>query len=517
MNAVEYVLAGGRAVGGPDRPAIVTADECLTYGDLAARVGRFAAALREAGIKPGDRVAILMLDHADLVSLYLAVMAAGGVAVTVSTRASAHDLQHVFGIVRPFAVIIEEEFAETVTANVPPNAKLMLRQRDLAAWKQRPETDFAPCARKPDDAAYWVMTSGTTGLPKAVEHRHDNVRACTDYLVHGLAATADDRFFATSRLNFAYALGATFGALRLGATIILHERWPTPASIAATVELQQPTIVLSVPTLYHKLVESGLAQKPGFRAVRCYVSAGERLSPRISADWEKTTKQPVVDAMSCSELVHKIFSNTLASRRVGSSGQPVPGVEVRLVDADGVEVEGAGRSGRLQVRASFLCAGYRLADAPPHGAPHRPAERFHGEWFATGDEYLRDEDGFYYHCGRSDDMLKVSGLWVSPSEIEDALAGIGSIAEAAAVSGESAAGLSEIVLYVVPAPGADGEVALAAAREQLARSLPPFKLPRNTRCSPSCRALQPAKSGATCCAMKPVSHLRAAWRAPVDL
>jgi len=149
MNAVEYVLAGGLAVGGPDRPAIVTPDECLTYGDLAARVGRFSAALREAGIEPGDRVAMLMLDHADLVALYLAVIASGGVAVTVSTRASAHDLAHVFGIVRPFAVITEEEFAETVTANVPSHAKLMLRQRELAAWKRRPETGFAPCARKP--------------------------------------------------------------------------------------------------------------------------------------------------------------------------------------------------------------------------------------------------------------------------------------------------------------------------------------------------------------------------------
>jgi acyl-coenzyme A synthetase/AMP-(fatty) acid ligase len=478
MNAVEYVLAGGLAVGGPDRPAIVTADECLTYGDLAARVGRFAAALREAGIAPGDRVAILMLDHADLVALYLAVMAAGSVAVTVSTRASAHDLAHVFGIVRPFVVVTEEEFSEPAAASVPPNAKLLLRQRELAAWKQRTETDFVACARTPDDPAYWVMTSGTTGKPKAVEHRHHNVRACTDYLVHGLAATADDRLFATSRLNFAYALGATFGALRLGATVILHERWPTPATIASTVELQQPSIVLSVPTLFHKLVESGLAQKPAFSKVRCYVSAGERLPPRIGADWEKTTSQPIVDAMSCSELVHKIFSNTVTSRRAGSSGRPVPGVEVRLIDADGVEVKGPGRSGRLQVRAPFLCAGYRLADAPPHAAAHRPAERFHGDWFATGDEYVRDEDGFYYHCGRSDDMLKVSGLWVSPSEIEDALAGIASIAEVAAVSGESAAGLSEIVLYVVPAPGADGEVALATARDQLARCLPPFKLPR---------------------------------------
>ena len=478
MNAAEYVLAGGLAVAGPDKPAIVTADEGLTYGDLAARVGQFAAALRECGLRSDDRVAILMLDHADLVALYLAVIAAGGVAVTASTRASARDLQHIFAITQPSLVVTEDEFAEHAAAVLPPAARLLRRQRELAAWKRRPETDFAPCDRKPDDPAYWVMTSGTTGQPKAVEHRHDNVRACTDYLVHSLAATADDRFFATSRLNFAYALGAMFGALRLGATIILHERWPTPASIAATVELYQPTIMLSVPTLFHKLIESGLAQKPSFRAVRCYVSAGERLSPRIGADWEKKTGRPIVDAMSCSELVHKIFSNTLALRRAGSSGRPLPGVEVRLIDQDGAEVTEAGRSGRLEVRAPFLCAGYRLSDAPSGAPAHRPAARFRADWFATGDEYLRDEDGFYHHCGRSDDMLKVSGLWVSPAEIEDALAGIPAIAEAAAVSGESAAGLSEIVLYIVPAPDADAQAVLAAVREQLAQSLPPFKLPR---------------------------------------
>ena len=202
MNAAEFVLAGGLAVGGPDTPAIVSADECLTYGDLVARVGRFAAALRDAGLRPDDRVVMLMLDHADLVALYLAVMATGGVAVTVSTRASAHDLQHIFAITRPFADHYRGRIRRARDGLFFRRARgCIQRQRELAAWKRRPETDFAPCARKPDDPAYWVMTSGTTGQPKAVEHRHDNVRACTDYLVHGLAATANDRFFATSRLT----------------------------------------------------------------------------------------------------------------------------------------------------------------------------------------------------------------------------------------------------------------------------------------------------------------------------
>jgi len=215
-----------------------------------------------------------------------------------------------------------------------------------------------------------------------------------------------------------------------------------------------------------------------FRAVRCYVSAGERLPPQVGAEWEKASGRPIIDAMSCSELVHKVFANTLSARRAGSSGRPVPGVEVRLIDTDGSEITQSGRSGQLEVRAPFLCAGYRLDDTQSRAAAHRPTARFRGEWFATGDEYLRDEDGFYHHCGRSDDMLKVSGLWVSPSEIEDMLAGIPTVREAAAVLREGAAGLSEIVLYIVATSSAEGGAAIAAARAQLTRNLPAFKLPR---------------------------------------
>src|SRR3954467_14883899 len=190
MNAAKYVRAGGLAVVGPHKPAVVNGGESISYGDLAVRVSRFAGALREAGMKPGDRVALFMLDHADLVSIYLAIIAAGGVAVAVSTRATGDDLRHILAIIRPFAVIAESDFAPAVTTGIGPNAKLFLRQRHLRSWMQRSETEFVPCVRRPDDPAYWVMTSGTTGQPKAVEHRHDNVFACTDYLVRSLAATS---------------------------------------------------------------------------------------------------------------------------------------------------------------------------------------------------------------------------------------------------------------------------------------------------------------------------------------
>ena len=235
----------------------------------------------------------------------------------------------------------------------------------------------------------------------------------------------------------------------------------------------------SVPTLHHKLLEEGLSQSPAFRELRRYVSAGERLSPKIAVAWEQATGQPILDAMGCSESVYKIFTNTPSRRRHGSSGSPAPGVEVRLIGEDGVPIVDAGRAGALEVRMSSLCSGYRTADTDPDDPADRPADRFRPNgWFATGDLYARDEDGLFHHRGRSDDMLKVSGIWVSPSEIEDPLAGLASVAEAAAVAVQSPTGLTEIVLYLVPAPGCDADTVVADAREQLCRALPGWKLPR---------------------------------------
>ena len=279
MNAAEHVLLGGLRIAGFDKLAVVCTEESLTYGALTVRVSQFTAALRDAGLGPGDRVAMLMLDTPDLVALHLAVMAAGGVAVPLSTRSAPAELREIFTVMRPFAVVIDEEFAGLVAESVAahgPTLQLLLREHDLATWKARPERKLTLCPRNPADPAYWVMTSGTTGRPKAVEHRHDNVLCCVDYLDHGLAATSADRFFATSRLHFAYALGTTlFGALRIGATTILLERWPTPSTVAATMDLYKPTVVFSVPTLFHKLLETGLSEKAIFRTVRRYVSAGE--------------------------------------------------------------------------------------------------------------------------------------------------------------------------------------------------------------------------------------------------
>jgi acyl-coenzyme A synthetase/AMP-(fatty) acid ligase len=482
MNAVEYCLLHGLEVAGPEHPALLSAGEVLSYGALVRRVSQFAAGLREAGVRADDRVGMLMLDTPDIVATHLAAMACGAIAAAMSSRASAEELEQILAVARPAVLVIDGEFADLATRAIAassPQTRLVRRERELAAWKSAPAAPLVPAPRKPGDPAFWVMTSGTTGVPKAVEHHHRNVAMCAEYYQQVLGCTAQDRLFATSRFHFAYAIGNMFASLRMGASNILLEHWATAPSVAATLERFKPTVLLSVPAVYHRLLEAGLAPTAPFRAPRHYVSAGERMPPQIWIAWEEAGGHPILDGLGCSECVYMIIGNTPDSRKPGSSGHAMPSVELRIVDDGGTLIGASDTPGRLEVRMPSICEGYRSAGDSLDGPPQRPAAQFRPDgWFATGDEYVRDAEGFYHHRGRTGDMLRVSGIWISPSEIEDALAGQASIAESAAVLGESEIGLAEIVLYVVPAKGADGASAADAARECLARALPRYKQPR---------------------------------------
>ncbi|HLH93664.1 MAG TPA: AMP-binding protein [Xanthobacteraceae bacterium] len=484
MNAVEHCLLRGLGVSGPDAPALLSAGESLSYGALTARVARFAAALRAEGLEPRDRVAMQMRDTPDLIALHLAVMAAGGVAAPVSSRAAGEELRQILATIAPRLMVVDREFAERAPSGLKaaaPGARLLFSDRELEAWKFRPEAGIEPFPRADGDPALWLMTSGTTGQPRAVEHPHASVRVCSQYFEEVLAAGPSDRLFGTSRFHFAYALASLLAALRLGAAAVLLEHWATADSVAATVARFQPTIVLAVPALYHKLIDAGLASQPAFRAVHHYVSAGERLPPQLWAAWEAASGHPILDGLGCSEVIYIVIANTPHARRPGSSGRPLRDVEARLIAPDGSLITQAGVPGALEIRVASVCSGYRSSAARPGDPPERPDDRFKaGGWLATGDEYMRDADGFYHHRGRTGDMLRVSSMWVSPAEIEDALAGVPSIAQSAAVLGENAIGLQEIVLFVVPV-GEDGEAALSDAREHLKRVLPDHKRPRQFR------------------------------------
>ena len=458
-------------------------------------------------MRPGDRVGMLMLDTPDIVALHLAAMAAGAIAVAMSSRAGDDELAQMLAIVRPRGGRDRRRvrrgcgFAPSRRPRRQP--KLLRRERELAAWKAKPAAALMPVPRAPDDPAFWVMTSGTTGQPKAVEHCHGNVGICAAYYEQVLGCTHIDRLFATSRFHFAYAIGNMFAALRMGASNVLLERWATAPSVAETVERFKPTVLLSVPAVYHRLLEAGLAPTAPFRALRHFVSAGERLPPQIWNAWEAGGGHPILDGLGCSECVYMVIGNTPQARRPGSSGQAMPSVELRIVDDGGAVVAEADTSGRLEVRMPSVCAGYRVGRQPPERAAAAAAGTVSARRLVRHRRRVSARRRRLLSSSRPQRRHAAGvGHLDFAAEIEDALGRHRSIAETAAVLGESEIGLAEIVLYVVPARGRGRRAAASRgrARAAVAGAAAPTSSRGGSRRSPTCRAPPPARSSATSCA-----------------
>ncbi len=307
-------------------------------------------------------------------------------------------------------------------------------------------------------------------------HLHHDVLSAGPYLEQCLGVRAGDRLYSTSRLFFAYALGnCLFGSLRLGATTVPDSRWPNADTVARMIEQARPNVVFSVPTLYRNLIASDRAREPGFAAVRAYASADERLPAGLAESWHRTTGVKIFEGIGTSETIYMIFSNSTAAYRAGSSGKVAPGAEVKLVDERDQPVAEPGQVGTLWIRMASTCDRYWNQQAITQSA-------FSGEWFRTGDLYSFDADGFWYHHGRADEMLKISGQWVSPAEIEECAATVPEVADAAAVGIPDRDGLIRLALVVVTrADDADRERIAAQLKATLSRKLSIYKCPRDIR------------------------------------
>jgi 3-hydroxybenzoate/4-hydroxybenzoate---CoA ligase len=354
---------------------------------------------------------------------------------------------------------------------------VILAQADNAsrdAWlalvgKQEPLAEPMPMSR--DDMAFWIYTSGTTGAAKAAVHTHKDVLTATDYTsVLGLGP--GDSVFATSKLFFAYSLGnAMFASLQKGATTILHDAWPDPNAAAEIIERHKPTLVFSVPTLYRNMLERNVAKAPAFKQVRHYVSAGERLPEELWRRWKEATGVSILDGMGTSETIYMMLTNRPDATKPGSSGQPVPNVECKLADAAGNPVA-AGEPGILWAKVPSRADRYWNAQT-------KTQEAFPGAWFRTGDMYTVDAEGYWHHQGRADDMLKISGQWVSPGEIEDAALAHAGVKDACAVGLPDSDGLPRVALFVVSPQAGTNEVAFAEnIRAALKAHLSPYKIPK---------------------------------------
>lgn len=468
MNAAEILMGAGA----DNQIALECGERRLSYAELRAAVRRATGAWRELGLREDERVLIFAPDGIDWVIAYLGAIAAGGVAVGLNSRLFEKELSVILAESGARFICCEagsQALLDRLCTQVAQPPRVLVMDGAASEWQSllRSAQPLDAVPRRPEDMAFWIYTSGTTGRPKAVIHAQRMVEGCGAVARELLGLSANDRLYASSKMFFAYSLGnSLLAGLRLGATVILDGEWPSAERVAAICERHHPTVLFSVPTLYHKIVQAGLAQRLQAAGVRHFVSAGESLPMPV--------RRALEDATGISPLSGYGTSETLAlmlySRDDNGILRSTPLTEVRNCEA--VSDSDAGMPRRLCFRHPAVALGYWQR-------PEAQAD-FHDGWFSPGDMFVPHgaADPAWEYSGRTDDMLKISGQWVSTIAVDQALlAACGdSVQELGSVALKNAEGLTEIAVFVVPAPDRSDD-AQARLAEGIA-ALPGFKRPR---------------------------------------
>jgi benzoate-CoA ligase len=481
-NAAADLIERNFAAGRGAKTAFVDDRGHYSYTELAGRVRRFANVLRGLGVHPEQRIFVCLHDSIDFPTVFLGAITAGVVPVAVNTQLSADEFAFMLADSRArvvlvsapvlpvmasaLAVLPEPRPAVIASGGAPGEGAL---DDLLAAAPATAET----ASTHPDEPCFWLYSSGSTGRPKGTVHVHSSlVRTAELYAAPVLGITENDVTFSAAKLFFAYGLGngLTF-PMAVGATSVLTAERPTPAVVGRILRQHRPTIFYGVPTLYNAMLASNDLPHPEELALHRCVSAGEPLPPEIGRRWSARIGVDILDGIGSTELLHIFLSNRPAELRYGTTGRPIPGYALAIVDEAGQPVR-RGEIGDLLVNGPTCAAGY-------WNNRERTRATFNGAWTRTGDKYFEDEDGYYVYCGRSDDMMKVSGMYVSPAEVEAALIAHESVLEAAVVGASDADGLIKPKAFVVAKPGIRADDELAQALEGHVRTmLAPFKCPR---------------------------------------
>ena len=466
---IDRHVAEGRGA----KAAIRTAPETVTYAELAERVNRAGSALLGLGLAPGDRLMMVVKDCPAFFYLFWGAIKAGIVPVPPNTLLRAPDYAYMIEDSRCGLVVYSGEFAgevEPALKQVP--VKALTVDAFLAAMARASDKLEAKLAAPTDDC-FWLYSSGSTGRPKGAVHaQRDMVVTSELYGVRFLGVTESDVSFSAAKLFFAYGLGngMTF-PLWTGGTAILDDRRPTPDTTFETIERFKPTLYYGVPALYAAQL---LALEKGardFSSVRACVSAGEALPAEIFRRWKEKTGTTILDGIGSTEALHIFIGNRLEDHKPGTSGRPVPGYAARILDEHGDAVK-PGESGRLWIKAESAAKYY-------WNKPEKTAETMVNGWLNTGDTYRQDAEGYYIYEGRSDDMLKVGGIWCSPVEIENCLIAHGAVLEAAIVGQADEHELIKPKAFIVLKQAGGGTAALTEELTALCRrTLAPYKYPR---------------------------------------
>ncbi len=460
-NAYDYFVERHVREGRDGRLAFTDPWGSLTYGELAAAAELFAAGLRAAGIEREQRIALCMLDTVDFPIAFWGALCAGVVPVPINTLLPPDITGYILEDSRAAAVFLSAPLQGPLRPaldRLPPQLPVIVSAPggeggeggDFAGFL-RHETNEEPAHCSPDEVAFWLYSSGSTGNPKGVQHVHASLQATADtYGMQVLGIEPDDLMFSVAKLFFAYGLGnsMTF-PMAVGAASVLFPDRPTPDAVLATMRRFRPTIFAGVPTLFAALLaHPELGPGAGSDRLRRVISAGEPLPEHIGVRWHETVGVDILDGIGSTEMLHIFLSNRPDDIRYGTTGKAVPGYDLRILDAGGEVADG--EPGELVVRGPSAAEGY-------WNQRQKSRHTFRGEWTHTGDTYIRDADGYYRYCGRSDDMLKVGGIWVSPFEVEEALIGHPAVLEAAVVGHPDADGLIKPRAFVVLQQRAAGE------------------------------------------------------------
>ncbi|HYL91293.1 MAG TPA: benzoate-CoA ligase family protein [Burkholderiales bacterium] len=446
-------------------------DTKVTFGELEERSARARGALAALGIKHGDRVALVMSDCPEMMITMLAVMGLGAIVVPCSTMLKPAEIQYMLEDSGAKLVIVTPEHLENAKAAKASRIVVAPDEFNALVDKAQP----APLGTFDRDTPGLILyTSGSTGSPKGAVHLHDHLPETIERVARKVyELTPEDRLFSSSRLFFAYGLGNSFSySIGTGASVVLCSERPTPPVIASVFEKYKPTIFFAVPAVFRALVEHARAgNKLETGSLKFCVSAGEVLPVATWNDWKDVSGVEILETIGTTELLHAFIHNFRGRNKPGSSGVPLEGYEVRLMDEHGSVVQGAGR-GRLQVKGRSAIPYYL-------NKPEKTKELIQDGWVTTGDIYRRDEEGFYWFEGRSDDLFKCSGMWVSPGEVEEAVITHPAVLEAAVIAEADDKGATIAAAYVALRPGNQAGDALANdIKEHAAKNLPRFKRPQ---------------------------------------
>ncbi len=482
FNAASYFIDRHLAEGRAAKVAIECEDQRVTYHELHENINRVGNALRQLDVRIEERVALLLLDGPEFAACFFGAIKIGAVAVPINTLLKPADYEYVLNNCRARVLFVNEELYSQI-----PRRQLRYLAHIIVVGKESPpetrlfhdwiaaastQLDAEPTSK--DDAAFWLYSSGSTGFPKACVHlQHDMVVAAERYAKGILQMTERDRSFSVAKLFFAYGLGnALYFPLAVGGTAILWAGPPKPQHVFRILEQHRPTLFFSVPSNYAALLAHQREGKDfDLSSVRYGVSAGESLPAALFQRFKDRFGVEILDAIGSTELLHMCIANAPGAVRPGSSGKIIPGYDARIVDENDQPVT-PGDIGNLMVRSDATCSHY-------WNQHEKSKDTIEGHWIRTGDKYYQDADGYFWYAGRTDDMLKCSGVWISPVEIESVLIEHEAVQEVAVIGREDNDELIKPAACVVLREGQSPTPELARELQGfvLAR-LPVFKRPR---------------------------------------